>query len=153
MARARYGRQGPVDPFGAFNFKLELGGTIEAGFSECNGLDSETDVIAYRNGDDEITVRKIPGLRKFGNITLKRGLTASLTLWKWRMDTMSGKLDRHDISIVMFDDSGTKELVRFTLRNAWPSKWVGPTLHASDNGVAVETLELVHEGIDDIETK
>lgn len=153
MARARYSKQAPADPFGAFNFRLELGGTVEAGFTECSGLDSQTEIIPYRNGDDEMTVRKIPGLRAFSNLTLRRGMTASLTLWEWRMKIMTGNLDRRDISVVIYDDSNTKEIARFNLRNAWPCKWVGPAFNAQENGLAVETLELAHEGIDDFVTK
>lgn len=153
MARERYGKQPPVDPFGSFNFRLELGGKVEAGFSECSGLDSETDIITYRNGDDDMTVRKIPGLRKTSNLVLKRGLTASTTLWDWRLDVMTGKLERRDVSVVIYDDSNTKEVARFNLSNAWPVKWVGPTLNAGENHVAVEQLDLAHEGIAKIEMK
>ncbi len=153
MARERYSKQAPTDPFGAFNFRLELGGNIEAGFSECSGLDAETDIISYRQGDDEITPRKIPGLRKFSNITLKRGMTGSKSLWEWRLATMTGKVERRDVSIVIYDDANLKEVARFNLRNAWPCKWVGPTLNASENQLAIETLELAHEGIDAVEVQ
>lgn len=153
MARERYSSDPPVDPFGAFNFRLELGGEIEAGFMECSGLDSETELIQYRNGDDDITPRKIPGLRRFGNITLRRGITTSTTLWDWRLQAMVGHLERRDVSVVLYDDSGQSEVARWNLRNAWPVKWQGPTLNATANEIAIEVLELAHEGVDAFVTR
>ncbi len=135
-----------TDPFAAFNFLLELEGIGEATFSECTGLDTESDVIEYREGKEDITVRKLPGLKKFSNITLKRGFSASTALFDWRKSVMDGKIERKTISIILNDETGTEQL-RWNLRDAWPSKWVGPELKASANEVAIETLELCHEGI------
>lgn len=142
----------PFDPFGAFNFKIEIDGITAAGFTECTGVDSETDVIEYREGTGEITVRKLPGLKKFSNITLKRGYSTSTELFEWRKSVMDGVIERKNVSIVVydergFDDAGTGERMRWNLKDAWPSKYVGPELKASGNEIAIETLELCHEGI------
>jgi phage tail-like protein len=140
----------PFDPFGAFNFVVEIQGILAAGFSECTGLDTETDVIEYREGNEDITVRKIPGLKKHANVTLKRGLSTSTVLFDWRKTVMSGAIDRKSVSIILYDErgvSGQGERIRWNLQNAWPSKWTGPELKGNANEIAIETLELCHEGI------
>ena len=146
---------GPFDPFGSFNFIVEIEGITSAGFSECTGLDTETDIVEYREGADDITVRKLPGLKKFSNVTLKRGVSTNTELFDWRKSVMDGTIERKNISIVLYDErgvSGGGERVRWNLQNAWPSKWVGPELKGSANEVAVETLEFCHEGITDLVT-
>ena len=135
-----------TDPLGSFNFLLEINGVQAAGFSEVTGLDSETDIIEYREGNEEITVRKLPGLRKFANVTLKRGLTSDLALWQWRQNVMNGKIERQNVTITVNDESREKAVL-WDLRDAWPSKWTGPELKANANEVAIETLEFCHEGI------
>lgn len=135
-----------IDPFAGFNFLVESGGVLQAGFSECTGLDSETDAIDYRNGDEDIVVRKLPGLKKFGNVTLKRGVSVGQDFFEWRKSVMDGDIQRQDISIILLDEQRTEQ-VRYNLTNAWPSKWVGPELKASANDIAVETLEIIHEGV------
>ena len=82
-------REGDVfDPLASFNFLVEIEGVTEAGFSEVTGFDQESEVIEYREGNEDITVRKIPGLKKFSNVTLKRGLTNDKSLWDWRKKVM-----------------------------------------------------------------
>lgn len=145
----------PFDPFGSFNFVIELNGVAAGGFSECTGLDSETDVVEYREGNEDITVRKLPGLKKFSNVTLKRGFSTSTDLWDWRKKVMDGTIERKTVSIVLYDErgvTGNGERVRWNLQNAWPSKWVGAELKASANEIAVETLEFCHEGITEMVT-
>lgn len=134
------------DPFASFNFLVESGGLLRAGFSECTGLSSETDPIEYREGDEDTTVRKIPGLKKFGNVTLKRGVVVGQDFFEWRKSVMEGNIDRRDISIILLDEQ-RNEQVRYNLINAWPGKWTGPEFKASANEIAVETLEIVHEGV------
>ena len=138
----------PEDPLGGFNFLLESGGLLRAGFSEITGLNSETDVIDYRNGDDDITNRKLAGLKKFGMVTLKSGVAAApdQDFLTWRQSVENADIQRQDISIVLLDEQ-RQEQVRYNLRNAWPSKWVGPDLKAGANEVAIEQLELCHEGV------
>jgi phage tail-like protein len=134
------------DPLASFNFLVESGGVLTAGFSECTGLGSETDPIDYRNGNEDIMVRKLPGLKKFGNVTLKRGVSVGQDFFEWRQSVMDGDIDRRDISIILLDEKRTEQ-VRYNLTAAWPVKWTGPEFKAGANEVAVESLELVHEGV------
>ena len=136
------------DPYGRFNFLLEIDGIARAGFSEVSGLTTETNVVEYREGADRASsFRKLPGLTKFSNITLKRGITQDRSLWDWRKTVMDGATRRADGSIILLDES-RKEVVRWNFRNAWPCKWEGPTLNAKSSDVAIETLELAHEGFE-----
>ena len=97
---------GPFDPFGSFNFIVEIEGITSAGFSECTGLDTETDIVEYREGADDITVRKLPGLKKFSNVTLKRGVSTNTELFDWRKSVMDGAIERKNVSIVLYDERG-----------------------------------------------
>lgn len=137
------------DPYSAFNFLVEIENVTVAGFSECSGLNTETDAIEYRNGNDDFTVRKLPGLKKFGNITLKRGFTDSTELWEWRKRVLDGKTERKSGSIVLLDEAGQTAL-RWNFREAWPRKWAGPTLNGKNNEVAIEEMEIVHEGLEQV---
>ena len=136
------------DPYAGFNYIVELDneGDAVAGFSEVSGLGTETDPIEYRNGDEENTVRKLPGLKKFTNISLKRGFTDSKELWNWRKTVMDGQTERKGGSIVLRNEAG-EEALRYTFREGWPCKWEGPSLNAKNNEVAIETLEICHEGL------
>ncbi len=134
------------DPYAAFNFLVEIDNVTVAGFSECSGINTETDAIEYRTGNTDITVTKLPGLKKFGNITLKRGFTSSKELWEWRKKVLDGKTERQSGSIVL-QNEGREEALRWNFREGWPRKWEGPTFNAKTNEVAIETLEIVCEGI------
>jgi phage tail-like protein len=134
------------DPYKAFNVLVEIDGIALAGFSEVSGLESETEVIEYRTGGESNTVRKLPGLTKHGNIVLRRGVTQDAELWNWRKTVEDGKVDRRNGSIVLLDDDRT-EILRWNFSNGWISKWAGPTLNAKGNKVAIETIEIAHEGL------
>lgn len=136
-----------VDPYRSYNFLVELDGITRAGFRECSGLDTSQDPIEYREGDEGLTARKIPGLNKFANISLKRGMTDDVELWEWRAKAQEGTVERKNGSIVLLDDVGD-EKARWNFREGWPTKWTGPTLNATGNEVAIETLEIVHEGLE-----
>lgn len=138
----------PEDPLAGFNFLLESGGVLRAGFSEITGLNSESDVIDYRNGDDDISNRKLAGLKKYGNVTLKSGVAASpdQDLLDWRRAVEDGDIQRLDVSIILLDEQRQEQL-RYNLRDAWPSKWVGPDLKAGASEMAIEQLEIVYEGV------
>jgi phage tail-like protein len=137
----------PTDPFASFNFKLEIAGITVAGFSECTGLNSETNPIDYREGQEGITPRKLPGLSKFGNITLKRGITQDKTIYLWRKTVTDGDIERKNLSIVLQNEKHD-EVVRWNVVNAWISKYTAPDLKATANEVAIETVELTHEGLE-----
>jgi phage tail-like protein len=144
--RSRVPAAGRADPFTPLRFIVEIDGVQSASFSEVSGLDSETDVIEYRTGTDPVA-RKIPGLTKFTNVTLKRGLTKDRSLWDWRQSVVQGQVERKNGAIILLDASGA-EVVRFRFRNGWPCKWEGPDLNARGNDVAIETLEIAHEGLE-----
>ena len=136
------------DPFKGFNFLVEIDGVARAAFSEVSGLASETAVIEYRAGNEKVnTVRKMPGLTRFGNIVLRRGVTQDEDLWNWRKSIVDGEIDRRNGSIVLLDDS-RNEVVRWHFRDGWICKWEGPTLNARANEVAIESIEIAHEGLD-----
>jgi phage tail-like protein len=135
------------DPYKVFKFRVEIDGLTAAAFSEVSGLESETTVVEYRTGAEPNTVRKLPGLTKYPNLVLKRGITQDAELWNWRKRVIDGNVDRHNGSIVLQDDSG-QDQVRWNFRNGWPCKLQGPHLNAHGNDVAIETLEIAHEGIE-----
>jgi len=134
------------DPLRGFNFRLEIDHIHNGAFRECSGLDATTDSVEYREGTEKgNTVRKLPGMNKYSNITLKWGATDDHTAWDWRKKVMDGAVDRKHVSIVLMDEAGADK-VRWNLVNAWPTKWVGPAFNATSSEVAVETLEFAHEG-------
>jgi phage tail-like protein len=135
------------DPYRAYNFLVEIDGTAVAGFSEVGGLSGDGDVVEYREGTDvPLTVRKLPGLRKYSNITLKRGYTTSRVLWQWRLQIIEGQLVRHNGAVVLLDEQ-RKRVAEWRFRNGWIVKYEGPALSAKGNDVALETVEIAHEGL------
>lgn len=134
------------DPYSAFNFIVEIDGVVVGGFAECGGLTTETDIVEYRNGDEDITVRKLPGKAKYNQISLKRGYTDSRELWEWRKLVITGRTQRKSGSVQLLDEARQPAL-KWNFREGWPSKWEGPALNAKNNDVAIETLEIAHEGL------
>jgi phage tail-like protein len=135
------------DPYKAFNFLVEIEGITHAAFSEVAGLESETAVIEYRLGGEPNTVLKLPGLTKYANIVLRLGIIKDAELWNWQKTVIQGKVDRRNGSIILLDDQGN-EVVRWNFFNGWISKWTGPALNAKGNEVAIETIEIAHEGLE-----
>lgn len=135
------------DPYRVYNFLVEIDGITRAGFRECSGLDASQDPIDYREGTDALTTRKLPGLNKYANISLKWGITDDDELWEWRKKVIDGRVERKNGSIVLLDDTGSEKL-RWNFREGWPTKWSGPSLNATGGEVAIETLEIVHEGLE-----
>jgi len=133
-----------VDPYRGFNFLVEIDGITQAGFQEVSGLDASTGSIDYREGADPNHTRKLTGLNTYSAIMLKRGITDSDELWKWRQTVIDGKPQRKNGSVVLRDEAGA-EKIRWNFSMAWPSKWTGPALNASTAAVAVESLEITHE--------
>jgi phage tail-like protein len=133
-----------TDPYRNYNFLVELDGITQAGFRECSGLDSSTSPIDYREGNDPNHVRKLPGLNSFSPLTLTRGITDSAELWRWRQTVVEGRPERKNGSVILLDDTGAEKW-RWNFAGAWPSKWTGPSLNATDSAVAVEVLEITHE--------
>jgi phage tail-like protein len=135
------------DPYRTFNFLVEIDNTPVAGFSEVSGLTGDGDVIEYREGSERrLSVRKLTGLRKFANITLKRGLTTSRVLWRWRLNVLEGRTDRRNGTIVLLDEERNR-VVEWQFENGWIMKYEGPALNAKGNEVAIESIEVAHEGL------
>jgi phage tail-like protein len=134
-----------VDPYRNFSFLVEIDGITQAGFSDCTGFGASTDPIEYREGGENRTVRKLPGMTKYNNITLKWGITDSRELYDWYRDVVNGKIQRKNGSIILLDLQG-QEVLRWNFFNGWPSKWDGPDFTAKGNDVAIETLEIANEG-------
>ncbi|MGM9489724.1 phage tail protein [Ideonella sp. YS5] len=138
----------PVDVYRGFKFRIVIGGVNRAGFKEVAGLDIANDVVDYRNGDEPTHSRKLAGLVKFANITLKRGASDDQDLQKWRSLVLDGKMSdaRKDGQIIYVDDEG-KDAAEWDFVAAWPFKWTLSSFNASSNEVLIETLELAHEGL------
>lgn len=135
------------DPFPAHIFAVEIGGIIMATFSECSGLQGEVEVFEYQEGGQNRFVHRLPGRTKWSNLSLKRGLTDCPKLHDWYDEAFQGRVTREDVSVVIYNQAGDA-VRRWTIRSAYPVKWVGPQLKASANEVAIETLELAHHGIE-----
>ena len=135
-----------VDPYKNFKFLVEIDGIVQAGFSDCSGFGSNVEVVEYREGGDNSTVRKLPGKISFPDIELKWGLTDSRELYDWHRAAVNGQIQRKNGSIIVLDDVGA-EKVRWNFVNAWPSKWTGPSFNATAKEVAIESLEIAHEGL------
>lgn len=138
------------DPLAGYNFYVEWTGIIHAGFRECSGLDSTHSVGEYREGLDPLTMRKLPGLISYSNITLQRGIANNDELWEWHNSVKDGGPFHRDISIVLLDDQA-QEKIRWNLTRCWPTSWKAPGFNATADEVAIESLELAHEGISRVE--
>ena len=136
------------NPLLQYNFLLEIDGTSDAvaGFTEVSGINMETDVVEYREGSDTATVRKLPGLRKYGNITLKRGYTVNAELWDWRKTVIDGATERKSGAIVLLNEAREPTL-RWEFSEAWPSKYEGAALNATANETAIESIEIAVEDV------
>jgi phage tail-like protein len=134
------------DVFAACNFRVEIEGVTVAGFTECSGLSSTTDVIEYREGGDVASVRLIPGLTRFGPIVLQRGI-ATDELFQWRQQVVDGAVDRRAGSIILLDEK-REEQKRWNFYEGWPSRWEGPRFRAISKEIAIETLEIQCERIE-----
>ena len=136
------------DPLLGFNFAIEVSGIIQGYFTEAAGLGSEQEVVEHKivGKDAKEIVRKIPGRLKWGDITLKRGITTNMDFWKWRKMVEDGAIQeaRKDGSIVMYDQAGA-EISRWNFERGWPSKVSGPSANAGDSAIGIEELTIVHE--------
>lgn len=134
-------------PLPAFHFKVEWGGQ-NVGFSEASGLTQEVQLIEYRDGNSpEYSTIKMPGLHKFSNITLKRGIMkGDNEFFTWLNTVKLNTIERRNLTISLLNEEHEAVMV-WTAVNAFPVKVEGPSLKASGNEVAVESIELAHEGL------
>ncbi len=133
------------DPYQSFNFLIEIQGLIVGGFSEVSGIQVETEVEEIKEGGVNDHVHKLPKSTKYPNVAFKRGITDSDTLWKWHQDVIAGRATRRTVFVVLRDSTGNEKW-RWSFVDAYPVKWVGPDLKADSNAVAIESLELAHNG-------
>lgn len=133
-------------PYMSFRFLVEIQGLIVGGFSEITGLQAETEVENIEEGGVNDHVHTFPKKTKYPNITLRRGITDSDALWKWHQDTVNGKKSRKSGFIILLDSEGNEKW-RWHFIEAYPVKWSGPELKADSSTVAVESLELAHNGL------
>ena len=133
-------------PYGKFRYKVEIDGLEAGGFSEASGFDASIDVIEYREGDMGQTTMKLPGLKKYGNITLKQGVADSMVMYEWMIAGVEGEVERKTITITILDETETAT-ASWQVINAWPAKYTAPDFNATASEVAIETLEIAHEGM------
>lgn len=134
------------DHIGNFNFKIEIEGVTQGAFRNVEGLDSETEIIEYQDGDD-LVLRKRPGRTKYSNVVLKRGYINNTELWEWRKAVVEGKVQRKSGSVILCADDGT-EIMRYNFFEGWPTKWKGFTLDGKGTEVNVEEIELAVEKLE-----
>ncbi len=139
------------DPLVGFNFEVDASGKAQGYFTEVSGISSETEVTEHKvvgQGDKEV-VRKVPGRLKWGDITLKRGITSNMDFWKWRQMVEQGKVSsaRANCTITMYDQAGTP-VAKWNLVQAWPSKLTGPSMSTDSSAIGVEEVTLVCEGFE-----
>jgi phage tail-like protein len=138
------------NPLVAFKFGLEIEGKLSGFFTQVGGIGSETEVIQHKIVSDkgETIIQQIPGRLSWTPVTLKRGVTSSIDVWKWRQMVVEGKIDsaRTNCSIVAYSQDQT-EIARWNFTNAWPSKVVGPDMDSGSVDYMVEDMTIVHEGV------
>jgi len=136
-------------------FWVEFDNNIEvAGFMECTGLSVETETFEYAEGGENTYTHKLPVRTTYGNVTLKRGIDPGQDFFRWYEDCINGNMTRKNISIMIYGPEPNKPAVRrWDLRRAFPVKWTGPDMRAESGAVAVETLELAHEGLIPVSSK
>ena len=112
-----------IDPYRAYNFKLEIKGVTTGHFTECSGVGVRVQAIRYREGGNTQVIHVVPGQVEYDDVTLRYGLTASRELWEWLMSAVRGNVVRQNVSIIMVAPNGTDEVMRYDLGNAWVSAW------------------------------
>jgi len=137
-----------VDPFRGFNFRVELDNTAVASFRECSGLSTTIDTVDYREGTDiPLTVRKYACLSKQNNLVFKRGITDNEDLWNWYKNILNGVPDRRNGAVILQDEQHN-DVLRWNFENGFICKYEGPTLNATSNDVAIESIEICHERLE-----
>jgi phage tail-like protein len=146
-----------VDPYRAFNFLIKLVDSSSAGsppqqsqasggFSECTGLDMSLDVEEYKEGGNNGLILRFPTRVKWSNLRLKRGIATSDELWLWHFGFVQGQVVRRD-GVVTLQDEQQNPVKSWSFTHGLPVKWTGPSLNAAQNQIAIEELEIAHEGL------
>ena len=134
------------DPHRSFNFRVEIDNITVGAFSDVSGLSSDGDIVEFCDATRQLRIRKLTGLRKFSNITLKRGYTDNCELWNWRNNIVNSIPDHRNGAIVLMDEE-RNEVLRWEFEGGWIQKIDGPTFNTKGNDVAIESVELVVESL------
>jgi phage tail-like protein len=135
-----------TDPLLAHAFAVEFDGLVVGGFAEVSGLAFETEIYEYREGGLNDHMHRLPGpVRYQGNIILRRGITDAQVLWNWQYEVAQGLIQRRNGSIMLLDAG--QEALRWNFTGGYPARWTGPELRANGATVALETLEIAHNGL------
>lgn len=140
-------KEGSTWPMPKFRFEVDLGSELKSvAFQEVSGMDKEVQVIEYRHSNSTLfSPIKMPGIAKYGNVTMKRGVFVNdNNFWKWMDEIKMNTIKRRTVLIKLLDESG-KVTMQWQLNNAWPTKITGTDLKSDANEVAVDTLEIAHE--------
>jgi phage tail-like protein len=134
-------------PLPKFHFDVDWGGT-RIGFTEVSGLDVETEVIEYRDGaSPEYSKQKIPGMQKFANVTMKRGVFATDNdYYNWWNTVSLNTIERRDVTVTLMNEAHEPVMV-WKIKNAWPTKIASTDLKSDGNEIAIESIELAHDGL------
>jgi phage tail-like protein len=136
-----------VYPYTKYRFKVEIKEIGEIGFSEVSGLDASVSVHEYREGSDAApTASKVPGIRKYSNITFKWGLTNSMDVYEWIHPSLDKDITRSGITVTLLNEDA-EEVAIWEMINAWPVKYTAPDFNALNSDIAIEQLEVAHEGL------
>jgi phage tail-like protein len=134
-------------PFVRFRYNVTIPDVGAIGFSEVTGFDASLDVIEYRNGNEKPpTPGKLPGIRHYSNVTLRWGTTDNKAVYDWMAKWLTKVEDRKTITVALLDDDA-KELAAWTITSAWPVKYTMPELNSTSSEVAIEMIEIAHEGL------
>jgi phage tail-like protein len=134
------------DPLRNCRFLVEIDGIQQTGMCEVSGLEAAIEAVEYREGTDPTHVRYSSGLAKYGRLTLKWGITNSLEIYNWFKNCIDGNVDARNMAVIALDSQGN-EKARWILTEAWPVKYQAPDFNAKGNEVAMETVEIVYEGM------
>ena len=139
------------DPFPAFQFLVELDNEIVARFTECAGLQAETEVDEYAEGGQNGFRHKLPKASRYGNVTLRYGLTDSNALWTWYrarlQESFTGDGGRKLLAVILWDGQNHRQVWRWEFDEAYPVRWTGPDLKAETTALAIEAMEIAHHGM------
>jgi phage tail-like protein len=140
--------QNAIWPLPSFSFQVSWGSQAKIPFQEVSGLDTETQVIEYRHSNSPaFSTIKMPGIKKFGNVTMKKGIfVKDNAFWTWYNQIKMNTIKRIAVVVQLLDEKGAPTMT-WTLTNAWPTKISAPTMKSDGNEVAIQTIEIAHEGL------